>query len=442
VGEDEGRRGPAPDISVRGAREHNLRRVDVDIPRGTFAVVTGVSGSGKSSLAFDTICAEGRRRYLETFSSYTRQFLGRIARPAVASLDGLSPAVAVDQSTTVGNPRSTVGTMTELYDLLRLLWARAGTAGAGAVVPKIQRQLFSFNSPHGACPSCKGLGVEDRLDPDLLIADPARSIRGGALRITTPTGYLIYSQVTLDVLDQVCRAHGFSVDVPWRELTPGQRDIVLNGSDRIRIPYGKHPLESRLRWTGITAKPREEGVYKGILPVMEQILRQKRNDNILRFVRTSPCRACGGTRLRPEALAVTVDGRTIAEAAALSIDDLRAWFEPPEDRDRSISGRRREMGPVTDSRECSGTSSPAATCCSASASAISRSIASRRRSRPARRSASGSRASRASACAACSTCSTSRRSAFTTTTRPSCWTCCAASGTRATRCWSSSTTTR
>ncbi len=312
-------------IRVAGAREHNLKSVDVTIPRGLMTVVAGVSGSGKSSLAFDTVFAEGRRRYLETFSSYTRQFLGRMGRPAVTSIDGLSPAVAVDQSTVVGNPRSTVGTMTEVYDLLRLLWARFGTAPAGGPPPT--RQLFSFNSPHGACPECRGLGVEDRLDAELLVADASRTIREGALRITTPTGYLIYSQVTIDVLDQVCRAHGFSVDVPWRDLTAEQRAVVLNGSDRIRIPYGKHPLESRMKWTGITARPREEGVYRGILPVMEQILRQKRNDNILRFVRTLPCRACGGTRLRPDALAVTYGGRSIAQAAAMSVSAVRLFAD-------------------------------------------------------------------------------------------------------------------
>jgi excinuclease ABC subunit A len=314
-------------ISVRGAHDHNLKWVDVDIPHRTLTVVTGVSGSGKSSLAFDTIAAEGRRRYLETFSSYARQFLGKLSRPAVRTIAGLSPTVAVEQSTVVGNPRSTVGTMTELYDLLRLCWARLGSAPEGSGGPAIERRLFSFNSPHGACPACKGLGVEDRLDPDLLVSDPSRTVRGGALRITTPTGYLIYSQVTIDVLDRVCRAHGFSVDLRWDALTPGQREVILNGSDRIRIPYGKHPLESRMRWTGITAKPREEGVYKGILPVMEQILRQKRNRNILRFVRSMPCRACGGARLRPEALAVTFRGQTIAEVAALPIDSLHAFFD-------------------------------------------------------------------------------------------------------------------
>ena len=314
-------------IVVRGAHEHNLKRVDVRIPHGALAVVTGVSGSGKSSLAFDTIAREGRRRYLETFSSYARQFLETFSRPEAREIEGLWPTVAVEQSTAAGNPRSTVGTMTGLYDLLRLCWARLGSAPAGAGGPRLERRLFSFNSPHGACPACKGLGVEDRLDPDLLVADPSKTVRGGALRITTPAGYLIYSQVTLDVLDQVCRAHGFSVDVPWNALTPGQREVILNGSDRIRIPYGKHPLESRMRWTGITAKPREEGVYRGILPVMEQILRQKRNANILRFVRSMPCRACQGTRLRPEALAVTFGGMSIAGAAALPIDDLRRFFD-------------------------------------------------------------------------------------------------------------------
>jgi len=314
-------------ISIRGASEHNLKGVDLDIPRGSLTVVTGVSGSGKSSLAFDTVCAEGRRRYLETFSSYARQFLGRLSRPAVTRIDGLSPAVALDQSVSVASPRSTVGTLTEVYDLLRLLWARAGAAAGPAAAVKLERALFSFNSPAGACSRCKGLGVEDRLDPDLLVADPAKSVREGALRITTPTGYVIYSQVTLDVLDRVCRAHGFSLDIPWQALTADQRDVILNGSDRIRIPYGKHPLSSRLRWKGITAKPREEGVYKGILPVMEQILRTKRNRNILRFVRSMPCRACGGTRLRPEALAVTWRGLTIAQATALSIDATVRLFE-------------------------------------------------------------------------------------------------------------------
>ncbi len=312
-------------IVVRGASENNLRSVDVEIPRNRITVVTGVSGSGKSSLAFDVVYREARRRYLESFSAYARQFLGRLKPADVASIEGLSPAIAVGQGGGTANPRSTVGTLTELYDDLRLLYARLGEAPP-AFALKVQRSLFSFNSPHGACPACKGLGVQDRIDPDLLVADPAKTLRQGALAITTPSGYIIYSQVTMEVLDQVCRAHGFSVDVPWSDLTDEQRAIVLDGSDRIRIPYGKHPLESRMRWTGITPRPREEGVYKGILPVMEAILRQKRNRNILRFARTMTCRDCGGKRLRPEALAVTFRGRDIADAAALSIAGIDRLF--------------------------------------------------------------------------------------------------------------------
>ncbi len=322
-------------LSVRGASEHNLKGIDVDLPRGALVVVTGVSGSGKSSLAFDTIFREAERRYLETFSSYARQFLGKMVRPAVRGIDGLSPAIAVDQRSAMRQPRSTVGTLSGIHDDLRLLYARLGTrtsSGPGAPgSPEPRRaeggrRLFSFNSPHGACPTCRGLGVEDRLDPDLLVADPRKTIRQGALVITTPTGYVIYSQVTIDVLDQVCRAHGFDVDTPWEALTAEQRQVVLYGSDRIHIPYGKHPLESRLRWSGITARPREEGTYKGILPVMEPILKRSRNRNILRFVRSLPCRACGGTRLRPEALAVTFRDRTIAGMARLTIDEVAAFF--------------------------------------------------------------------------------------------------------------------
>ena len=310
-------------LSIRHAAENNLRDVDVDIPHGRLTVVTGVSGSGKSSLVFDVVFREAQRRYLETFSSYARQFMGKLRRPDVGFVSGLSPAVAVGQRTSSPGPRSTVGTLTEIHDDLRLLFARLGVSPDGL---RLSRRMFSFNSAEGACPACRGLGVEDRIDPDLLVADPAWTLRQGALALTTPNGYIIYSQVTMEVLDEVCRAHGFSVDIPWRDLTDAQRDIVLNGSDRILIRYGKHPLESRLRWKGIVAKPREEGLYKGILPVMETILKTKRNDNILRFARTLPCRTCGGRRLRPESLRVTVAGRTIADFSGMSLRALAAEF--------------------------------------------------------------------------------------------------------------------
>ena len=306
-------------LTVRHAAENNLRDVDVDIPHGRVTVVTGVSGSGKSSLVFDVVFREAERRYLETFSSYARQFMGKLRRPDVGHITGLSPAVAVGQRVSTPGPRSTVGTLTEIHDDLRLLFARLGRSPDGL---RLSRRMFSFNSPEGACPACRGLGVEDRIDPELLVSDPAKTLRQGALTLTTPNGYIIYSQVTMEVLDEVCRAHGFSVDIPWRDLTAAQRDIVLNGSERILIRYGKHPLESRLRWKGIVAKPREQGFYKGILPVMETILKTKRNDNILRFSRTLPCRACGGRRLRPESLRVTVSGRTISDLSILSARGL------------------------------------------------------------------------------------------------------------------------
>ncbi len=326
-------------IVVKGAREHNLRGVDVAIPRGRLTVVTGVSGSGKSSLAFDTLFREGQRRFLETLPAFSRQFTGGLGRPEAASITGLGPAVAVGQRASLANPRSTVGTLTEVWDLLRLLFARLGE---GPVAPT--RGLFSFNGPEGACPACAGLGVEDRLDLDLLVADPARTLRQGALHVSTPNGYLMYSQVTLDVLDQVLRAHGGSVDIPWRDLGDEARQVVLHGSDRLRVPYGKHPLESRLKWTGITARPRQDGFYRGLVPVMEEILRGKRNDSILRYVATSPCSACGGARLRPEALAVRWRGLAITDLAARTASELHGFLAglEPEGEGAAVLGPIRE----------------------------------------------------------------------------------------------------
>ena len=319
-------------IVIRGAREHNLKGLDLAIPRGRLIVITGVSGSGKSSLAFDTIFREGQRRFLETLPSFSRQFAGGFARPAVTSIEGLGPAVAVSQRASLTNPRSTVGTLTEVWDLLRLLYARLGSAPEGL---KLTRGLFSFNGSEGACPHCQGLGVEDCLDLKLLIADDTKSLREGALRVSAPNGYLMYSQVTLAVLDEVLRAHGGSVDIPWQELTEAVRNVLFYGSERLRIPYGKHPLESRLKWTGITARPRQEGFYRGLVPVMEEILRGKRNDSILRFVRSSLCSACGGTRLKPEALAVTWRERRITELAAMTAAELAVFLA-------GVSGEARE----------------------------------------------------------------------------------------------------
>ncbi|MGC4119056.1 MAG: excinuclease ABC subunit UvrA [Myxococcales bacterium] len=212
-------------------------------------------------------------------------------------------------------------------------------SACGAPAPEIGPRLFSFNSTYGACPACAGLGVQDAIDPELFVADAAKTLREGCLVLSTPTGYLVYSQVTIDVLNQVCQAHGFSVDIPWKDLTEEQKRVVLYGSDRIKVPFGKHPLENRLKWKGITAKPREEGTYKGIVPTIEEILKRNRNENALRFVRSRPCAACNGKRLRPEALSVQFHERSIADLCALSLDELHGWLSKiqADERDRPVA---------------------------------------------------------------------------------------------------------
>ena len=326
-------------IRVRGARENNLRGLDLDLPQGRLIVITGVSGSGKSSLAFDTLYREGARRFLETFSAYARQYMGRVGSPAVDSITGLHPAIAVGQRRGAAGPRSTVGTLSEVLDGVRLLLARAGAlscpdcgakisapfpercSACGVKLPRIRRSLFSFNSPHGACPTCDGIGEVDRIAPELLVADPAKSLREGCLAPTLKRGYIMYSQVTMDALDMVARVHGFDVDQPWRDLTDAQRDVVLYGSDRIKVPLGKHTLESRLKWTGITAKPRKEGHYRGIVTILSEILRKERNPGVMRFVRSRICPDCGGARLCKEAALVTLLGHDAADIARMSVDE-------------------------------------------------------------------------------------------------------------------------
>ncbi len=316
------------DIRVENGFEHNLKGIDLRIAKGTFTVITGVSGSGKSTLLVDTLFKEAERLYFSSFPAWGRKYFGVVARPKADRILGLDAAVLVDQRHAVTSPRATVGTFSGTYDLLRLLFARFGKVPASlSLRPEwfsrpgiLSRSLFSFNSDLGACPACRGVGLQDEIDPELVIADRRRSIRGRALRNTAANGYVIYSQVTLDVLDLVCRAHGFSIDTPLEDLTAGQWDVLCHGSQRIRVPFGKHPLESRMKWTGITARPREEGYYPGFVTVMEGILKRDRNPGVLRFARSLPCSACDGTRLRPEALAVTWLDRSIHDVASLPLE--------------------------------------------------------------------------------------------------------------------------
>jgi excinuclease ABC subunit A len=312
-------------IILKGITHHNLKNIDVEIPHDQFTVISGVSGSGKSTLAEDVIYKDAERRYLETYSIHARQLLNKLRRPEAEHISGLRPAILLQQKNYVNSPRSTVGTLTEIHDLLRLFFARLGQSTNNQL--NIKRSLFSFNTPEGACPNCKGLGLSDKIDPDLLISDPEKSLREGVLVITTPTGYIIYSQVTMDVMAQVCESEGFSADTAWKDLTEYQKNVVWYGSQEIKIPFGKHTLESRMKWKGITAKPREEGYYKGIIPVMEEILKRDRNPNILRFVKTVKCEACSGTRFNENALSVKHNGKNIADLLSQSIKELKSYFQ-------------------------------------------------------------------------------------------------------------------
>ncbi|MCG0277450.1 MAG: excinuclease ABC subunit UvrA [Thermanaeromonas sp.] len=436
-------------IIVKGARAHNLKNIDVEIPRDKLVVITGLSGSGKSSLAFDTIYAEGQRRYVESLSAYARQFLGQMNKPDVDYIEGLSPAIAIDQKAASHNPRSTVGTVTEIYDYLRLLFARIGRPHCprcgrpivpqtvsqmvdrlltfpedtrmqilapvvrgrkgeykqlleelrrsgyarvrvdgevretaeeikldknkkhtievivdrvkirpgiarrladsletalklseglvlvevvgqeeilfssefacpecGVSLPEIAPRLFSFNSPYGACPACTGLGTSMEVDPDLIIPDPNLSLREGALAPWSGgEGYW-------HILEAVADHYGFSLDVPVRELKPEHLKIILYGSgqERIRFSYINRYGERRT-W---------EAPFEGVIPALERRYREAQSDwaraEIEEYMSQKPCPVCRGTRLKPEALAVTVGGKNIHEVTKLSVAEAEEFF--------------------------------------------------------------------------------------------------------------------
>ncbi|MBN2463265.1 MAG: excinuclease ABC subunit UvrA [Dehalococcoidia bacterium] len=438
---------PLENIIVKGAREHNLRNIDVTIPRDKLVVITGVSGSGKSSLAFDTIYAEGQRRYVESLSAYARQFLGRMEKPDVDYIEGLSPAISIDQRGPSRNPRSTVGTVTEIYDYLRLLFARVGhphcpkcgreiskqtvqqivdavqgmptgsrimilaplirdrkgehqlifddlrkagfvrvrvdgyirdlseefeldknkkhtieavvdrlqigeaennriadsveTAlklGAGVVLVsiidgeellfsehfacvhcgislgEIAPRTFSFNSPHGACPACSGLGVKLEIDPDLLIPNKDLSLAQGAIRAW---GWFAWHA---SELHDLTRRYGFSLNTPVNKLDKKHLKLVLYGEDGELVKYRNRYGRVREYFTN----------YEGAIPYLERIYRDTESSNtradIERHMASYPCPVCNGKRLKPESLAITIDGMNIIEVAELSASETLHWM--------------------------------------------------------------------------------------------------------------------
>jgi excinuclease ABC subunit A len=456
---------PLDRIEIRGAKQHNLKDIDLMLPRDKLVVITGLSGSGKSSLAFDTIYAEGQRRYVESLSSYARQFLGQMDKPDVEYISGLSPAISIDQKGASHNPRSTVGTVTEIYDYLRLLFARIGhphcpkchrpitqqtseqiidavlempegarimvlaplvegrkgefqdvfedvrkagfvrvrvdgeirdlsekielekrknhsiavvvdrlvvsraqedksriadsieqalklgsgqviisepsTDGArdtlysenfacpydGTSLPALEPRSFSFNTPHGACPTCTGLGTRLEVDPDLIIANKDLSLNQGAVAAWGKSSWNGNSYYK-SLLDSVARYYGFSMDTPVRDLASEQVQKILygSGSERIVLTYQSKSGRSR----------EYRAHYEGIIPNIERRFKETDSEfireDLQKYMAPRPCPTCKGARLKPEALAVTIAGRNIQEIVDYSVLHAREFFTALEER--------------------------------------------------------------------------------------------------------------
>lgn len=303
-------------MKIHNAHQNNLKNIDIKIPENQLIVVTGLSGSGKSSLAMGVIANEGYRYFLESLPQYNQQNGLQIPTAEVDDIKELPPVIKVEQSKRFQSINTTFGTLSELTAIFRILFARY------LADETMSKSLFSFNHPKGACEVCNGIGRQEYIDIDKLVGDETKTLREGAITTTLPNGYIVYSQVTVEELNKVCKAHDFNVDIPWKELTEEQKDIILNGSDRIKVFYGKHGLESRLKWSGIKAKPREEGFYKGMLPIMEDILRRDRNKNILKFVSSRVCPSCEGARIKAEHLKFLWHGLNFQDWMEFSLNEL------------------------------------------------------------------------------------------------------------------------
>ncbi|MFD3554227.1 ABC transporter [Streptomyces goshikiensis] len=329
-----------PYVRVRGAREHNLRGVDVDIPRDALTVFTGVSGSGKSSLAFGTLYAEAQRRYFESVAPYARRLIHQIGAPKVDSVTGLPPAVSLEQRRSSPGSRSSVGTVTMLSNSLRMLYSRAGAYPPGA--ERLDSDAFSPNTAAGACPSCHGIGRIHRTDERLLVPDPDLSIRQGAVA-AWPGAW--QGKNLRDILE----ALGHDVDAPWRELPAKDREWILFTEEQPVVTV--HPVRDAER----IQRP-YQGTYMSAHRYVMRTFADSKSATLRaraeKFLTDSPCPACGGRRLRPEALAVTFAGRTIAELAAAALtelDDVLASAPPGGEAARVLAeDLRARIAPVTE----------------------------------------------------------------------------------------------
>ncbi|WP_239691624.1 excinuclease ABC subunit UvrA [Hymenobacter lapidarius] len=311
-------------VRVRGAREHNLKNVDVDIPRDALVVFTGVSGSGKSSLAFGTLYAEAQRRYLESMSPYARRLFHQMAVPAVTSINGLPPAVALQQQRGAPSTRSSVGSVTTLSNLLRMLYSRAGDYPAGQSI--IYAEAFSPNTPEGACPTCHGLGRVYEVTEQSMVPDPALTIRERAIA-AWPQAW--GGQNQRDILVTM----GYDVDTPWRDLPQKDRDWILFTDEQPVVPVypGYSPQETQ-RALKRRESPNYMGTFTGVkrhvlhtFATTQSALMKKR---VAQYMLGSDCPTCQGKRLRKESLSVRFAGLDIAEMSRLPLKRLAALLQP------------------------------------------------------------------------------------------------------------------
>jgi excinuclease ABC subunit A len=318
-------------VRVRGARENNLRNVDVAVPRDAIVAFTGVSGSGKSSLAFGTIYAEAQRRYFESVAPYARRLIQQGHNPKVEMITGLPPAVALQQRRGTPSSRSTVGTVTTLSNSLRMLFSRAGSYPAGA--SPLDSDAFSPNTAAGACPECHGLGVAHTVTEASLVPDPSLSIREGAIA-AWPTAW--QGKNLRDILTHL----GYDVDTPWRDLPRNDRDWILFTAEQPVVEIT--PQRDRV------AKPYKGKFWSAKSHVLHTLADSKSNamrERVLRFMETGPCRRCSGSGLTPEALAVTFAGRTIAELNAVPMAELADIIRPTTElKDAGTASRKLSSG--------------------------------------------------------------------------------------------------
>ncbi|WP_410480493.1 excinuclease ABC subunit UvrA [Pseudomonas plecoglossicida] len=313
---------PAGFVRVRGAREHNLKNIDVDIPRDALVVFTGVSGSGKSSLAFSTVYAEAQRRYFESVAPYARRLIDQVGVPDVDTIEGLPPAVALQQQRGTPSARSSVGSVTTLSSSIRMLYSRAGHYPAGQAM--LYAEDFSPNTPQGACPECHGMGRVYEVTEATMVPDPSLTIRERAVA-AWPMAW--QGQNLRDILVTL----GYDVDIPWRDLPQAQRDWILFTEDTPTAPVyaGLTPAQTR---TALKRKqePSYQGTFMGarryVLHTFMHSQSAQMRKRVAQFMRPSPCPLCQGKRLKREALAVTFAGLDIAELSHLSLQALAEVF--------------------------------------------------------------------------------------------------------------------